>query len=287
MKQIPDIRTVAIYGKGGIGKSTIASNLSAALSHMDEKVMQIGCDPKRDSVALLCGGLKKTILECLDDGMSEEIFSKVIHRGYNGIYCIESGGPKPGSGCAGRGVAQALGFIEQYKVFENYGITFALFDVLGDVVCGGFAQPVKDGFAKQVYLVTSGEILSILQMNNVCMSIISIAESYGSCTISGIINNMRGVPHEEEIVEEISGIMGLPVIIHIPRSHTVQNAELEGKTVIEAYPEDSQAKIYRDLAAKILSSDPDETFSPNPLSLSEIKNVIKKYMPSQGYATHN
>ncbi len=279
MKDNGKCRSIAIYGKGGIGKSTIASNLSAALSMRGERVMQIGCDPKRDSVSLLCGGLISTILDNIENEESRDILERVIKKGYNGVLCVESGGPKPGTGCAGRGVSHALEFLERNDVFRRFDLTFAIYDILGDVVCGGFAQPLREGFAEEVYVVTSGELFSLFQLNNICMSIFSISEEGADCRLRGIINNMRGIPFEKEIVDEVAGIMGIPVIEHIPRSQTVQSAEKRGKTVVEECSSSRQAKIYFDLAEKIKNNTLSDSRGFRPLSSSEMRDVVRKYSP--------
>lgn len=273
------IRKVAMYGKGGIGKTTVSANVSAALSYMGEKVMQVGCDPKRDSIATLCGGeLMQTLLDHLrqQGSITEENIKDVIHIGFNQIHCVESGGPRPGSGCAGAGVLEALNLLQKYDIFNKYGITFALFDVLGDVVCGGFAQPMRAGYAKEVYIVTCGEVLTLFQINNIAKAVKRLTEEGVECGIAGLINNKRGLEFENEIVEDVAKLMGVPVVAHIPRSKTVQDAELMGQTVIESYPDSEQAQVYRDLAKRILENK--ETFIPTPLqSLDQLKEVLAKY----------
>jgi nitrogenase iron protein len=269
------LKKVAIYGKGGIGKSTVSSNVSAAASHMGETVLQVGCDPKRDSIATLCGKLMPTICDQVREGSTNIDLDKVIFKGYNGIWGCESGGPKPGTGCAGRGVNLALNLIDQFKIIERYGITFALYDVLGDVVCGGFAQPMRAGHAREIYLVTCGEILTMYQVNNISRAVKRVHDDGADIGIAGIINNQRGLSHETEIVEDFAELIGVPVVAHIPRSRTVQDAEFLGKTVIEVFPDSEQAQVYRQLARRIL--DNEKIYIPEITNLGALKEILGKY----------
>ena len=253
-------RKIAIYGKGGIGKSTIASNLSVVMSEMGERVMQVGCDPKRDSVALLTHRRIPTILEVIDSGgttdheFTIEDLDEAIVRGYRGVLCAESGGPRPGAGCAGQGVMVALESLEKLQVFQRYDISLALFDILGDAICGGFAQPMRGGFCREIYVVANGEPLSLLATNNMLKAVKRLAgEGYG-IGVAGIVNNQRGVPNEKEIVETFALRVGVPVAAHVPHSATVQSAEAQGKTVIEAEPQSDQAAVYRQLAQNMLAN---------------------------------
>lgn len=279
-------RRIAIYGKAGIGKSITSSHLSAALSHMGEKVLQVGCDPKRDSVALLCGGIMPTILEQLKmvDAeteeplqMTEEILDKVIFKGYNDIVCCESGGPRPGIGCAGRGVLVAVQLLEEFNVLKRFGISFAIYDVLGDIVCGGFSQPMRGGSAKEIYIVTCGELLTLYITNEILKAVNRIINEGIDVGVAGLIDNQRNVPHEKEIVEEFAKKVGVPVMAHVPRSLKVQEAEAMGKTVLEAFPDSEQSEVYRGLAKKVLENS--YTYTPSPLSgLDEIMETVKMYL---------
>lgn len=269
-------RQIAIYGKGGIGKSTISANLSAALSHHGIQILQVGCDPKHDSTSLLNNGkLLPTILDrTRNGGATKELVEEAIFTGYNGVLCAESGGPEPGIGCAGRGVMVALQLLSDFSVYENYGIDLAIYDVLGDVVCGGFAQPIRRGFAEEIYLICSGELLALYSVNNLAKGIRAVTEENERFKVGGLINNMRGVISEQEIVTEFSKQIGVPIISHIPRSKEVQQAELQGKTVIEALPNSKQAKIYRDLATKVLGNK--IRVVPEPIELEDIIEIINR-----------
>jgi len=275
MNNLGNIRQIALYGKGGIGKSTISSNLTAALTYMNIKPAQIGCDPKADSVNTLMNG---KFIETISDitrefGNSEETIQKAIYKGFNNILCMESGGPIPGQGCAGRGVLVALDLIRQYKIFEQNNINFAVYDVLGDIVCGGFAQPIRHGFAEEVYIVTSGEYMALYAANNIAFSIKQFAEQGLKVRVGGIIGNLRNTPNEEEIIENFAKKLKLPVIQMIPRSDFVQKAEAQGKTVIETFAASSQAEIYFELARKIL--DNKDKFIPEAMTKQELLGLLR------------
>lgn len=274
-----DRKTIAIYGKAGIGKSTTSCNLSAAAAQLGEKVMQVGCDPKRDSIAMLCGGMKPTILHEMQRkdlmNITEDMVNEVVHVGFNEILCVESGGPKPGTGCAGRGVNLALTMLDRYKVFDQYDVTFILLDVLGDTVCGGFAQPMRAGYAREVYIVTCGEPLTLYQTSRLGLSIKIINDLGVDVGLAGLINNQRGIAYEDKIVEEFAALMGVPVTAHVPRSHFVQDAELMNKCVMEAFPDSPQAEVYRSLTKTILANE--DVFIPEEVPLKEIKEIVRKY----------
>ncbi len=274
-------KQIAIYGKAGIGKSTVSSNISAALSQMGERVMQVGCDPKRDSIATLCGKLMPTLMDQTrkNPNVTEDLIEEVVFTGFNDILGLECGGPKPGRGCAGKGVNLALQLLDQYHIFEKHDVTFALFDVLGDVVCGGFAQPIRSGYAKEMYVVICGEVLTLLQSTNITRAVVRLHDVGVDVGIAGFIDNMRGVPNEREIVEAFGKLVGVPIIAHVPRSSLVHDAEFEGKTVIECYPDSEQAQVYRNLAKKILETT--HTYIPKIVTMEQIETVISKVMEAE------
>ena len=246
---------VAIYGKGGIGKSTTTANLSAALSKKGLKVMQIGCDPKSDSVKNLCRGNKiPSVLEILRTKKSDEIkLSDLVYEGYNGVLCVEAGGPTPGIGCAGRGIITAFEKLEELKAYEIYKPDVVLYDVLGDVVCGGFAMPIRNGYADFVFIVTSGEMMALYAASNIVSAIKNFGNR-GYAKYAGVILNSRNVENEVEVVQKALDEIGGKIVQVIPRDGLVQLAENQGKTVVEAYPESEMAGVYMQLAEKVLEA---------------------------------
>lgn len=245
------MKRYAIYGKGGIGKSTITCALSAALANLGYKVLQIGCDPKADSTASLLGGkYLMPIADYLREHEDYPRFEDIIVQGFKGIYCTEAGGPTPGIGCAGRGIVMAFNILDELKVIDVINPDYILYDVLGDVVCGGFAAPIRDSYADEVIIVTSGEKMSLFAANNIYQAVENFKENNYAC-IKGVILNKRNVPNEDIIVKKFIEERKLNLLGIIPRDNSIPLYENKNQTVIEGNPSLSVSKIIQDIAIKL------------------------------------
>ncbi|MDO5845445.1 MAG: nitrogenase iron protein NifH [Methanocorpusculum sp.] len=244
--------TIAVYGKGGIGKSTTASNLSAALAEKGLTVLQIGCDPKSDSTALLTNGAPiPTVLDLIRSGKDPIILDDIVRRGWHGVLCVESGGPTPGIGCAGRGIITAFEKLDELHAREIFNPDVIIYDVLGDVVCGGFSMPLRKQYADCVFIVTSGEKMALFAASNIASALKNF-QTRNYAKLGGYILNRRSVPNEYENAAALAEKTGGRIIADLPRSETVNNAEALGKTVIEAFPDSEMADTYRRLADAVL-----------------------------------
>jgi len=274
------MRQIAIYGKGGIGKSTVSSNLSIAFRERGLKVMQVGCDPKRDSTRSLVGGrMIPTVLETLREHLragrdqSAIALEDIVFVGERGVYCVESGGPEPGVGCAGRGVLTALQILKDLKAFDRYSVDVVVYDILGDVVCGGFAQPIREGYAQEIYLLCSGAFMSLYAANNIAKGIRRLAQR-GETGLAGVICNSSGdAPFERNMLAEFAETLGSRLIGLVPRSPVIQACEVEGRTVLEHSPHSPEAEAFRGLAQKVL----DNTVRVIPTPIEEVAELEALY----------
>ncbi|WP_459476405.1 nitrogenase iron protein [Clostridium saccharoperbutylacetonicum] len=268
------MRQVAIYGKGGIGKSTTTQNLTSALAEMGKKIMIVGCDPKADSTRLVLGGLaQKTVLDTLREEGDDIELDAILKAGYGGIKCVESGGPEPGVGCAGRGIITSIGMLEQLGAYTP-DLDYVFYDVLGDVVCGGFAMPIREGKAQEIYIVASGEMMALYAANNISKGIQKYAKT-GGVRLGGIICNSRKVDKELDLLEAFAKELGSQLIHFVPRDNMVQRAEIHKQTVIEFDPKADQADEYRTLAKNIENN---KLFViPKPMKQERLEEILMEY----------
>ena len=269
-----EIRQIAIYGKGGIGKSTTTQNLTAGLVERGNKVMVVGCDPKADSTRLLLGGLaQRTVLDTLRESGEDIELEDILKEGYGGTRCVESGGPEPGVGCAGRGIITSIGLLERLGAYTD-DLDYVFYDVLGDVVCGGFAMPIREGKAKEIYIVASGEMMALYAANNISKGIARYAKQ-GGVRLGGIICNSRNVDRERELVAAFAKELGTQLIHFVPRDNEVQRAEIHKKTVIDHKSDAHQADEYRELARKIEENT--QFVIPKPLTQERLEEILLEY----------
>ncbi len=252
------MKKIAFYGKGGIGKSTTAANVAAALSLQGRQVCQIGCDPKNDSTRLLLGHIcRETVLDKVRTSDMDSIKAEdIVHTGYNGITCVEAGGPEPGVGCAGRGIIVALQLLDKLKAVPPVDVT--LYDVLGDVVCGGFAMPIREGYAEEIYIISSGELMSLYAANNIAKGIRS-----------------RNTPGEKELLKAFAEKLNTHLVAFVPRDRIVNVAENRRQTVLQFAPDSDQADVYKGLAETIWNNT--ELNIPTPLAFEELEELAAQF----------
>jgi nitrogenase iron protein NifH len=269
-----EVKQIAIYGKGGIGKSTTTSNISAALATSGYRVMQVGCDPKSDSTNTLRGGTYiPTVLDTLREKARVKL-DEVVFEGFHGVLCVEAGGPAPGVGCAGRGIITAVELLKQLRVFDELNVDIVIFDVLGDVVCGGFATPIREGIAEHVFTVTSSDFMAIYAANNLFKGIQKYSNT-GGALLGGVIANSISASYSKDLIDDFVARTQTQVVEYVPRSITVTQSELQGKTTIEAAPDSDQAGVYRRLANKIALHS--ESKTPSPLNERDLRVWAEKW----------
>jgi nitrogenase iron protein NifH len=267
------LRQIAFYGKGGIGKSTTSQNTLAALAQMGQKILIVGCDPKADSTRLILHAkAQDTILSlAAEAGSVEDLeLEDVMKVGYRDIRCVESGGPEPGVGCAGRGVITSINFLEENGAYDD--MDYVSYDVLGDVVCGGFAMPIRENKAQEIYIVMSGEMMAMYAANNISKGVLKYANS-GGVRLGGLICNERQTDKELELAEALAAKLGTKLIHFVPRANIVQHAELRRMTVMEFAPDSAQAAEYRTLAEKI-HANKGNGIIPTPITMDELEDLL-------------
>ncbi|MEW6512524.1 MAG: nitrogenase iron protein [Pseudomonadota bacterium] len=270
------LRQCAIYGKGGIGKSTTTQNLVSALAESGKKVMIVGCDPKADSTRLILHSKAQTSVMQLaaEAGSVEDLeLEDVMNIGYGGVKCVESGGPEPGVGCAGRGVITAINFLEEEGAYDEE-LDFVFYDVLGDVVCGGFAMPIRENKAQEIYIVCSGEMMAMYAANNIAKGIVKYANS-GGVRLAGLICNSRNTDREDELIMALAERLGTQMIHFVPRHNVVQHAEIRRMTVVEYDPTHAQADEYRTLARKIVENK--KFVIPTPIEMEALEELLMEF----------
>ncbi|MDV3347151.1 nitrogenase iron protein [Leptolyngbyaceae cyanobacterium CCMR0082] len=269
------MRQIAFYGKGGIGKSTTSQNTLAAMAEQGQRIMIVGCDPKADSTRLMLHSKAQTsVLQLAAElGAVEDVeLDQVLQEGYRGVKCVESGGPEPGVGCAGRGIITAINFLEEEGAYED--LDFVSYDVLGDVVCGGFAMPIREGKAQEIYIVVSGEMMAMYAANNIARGVLKYAQS-GGVRLGGLICNSRNTDREIELIEALADKLNTQMIHFVPRDNVVQHAELRRMTVNEYAPECNQANEYAQLADKIINNT--KLTIPTPISMDELEELLIEF----------
>ncbi|CCQ57525.1 nitrogenase iron protein [Crocosphaera watsonii] len=269
------MRQIAFYGKGGIGKSTTSQNTLAGMAQSGNRIMIVGCDPKADSTRLIlnCKAQVTVLHLAAEMGSVEDLeLEDVMLDGFEGIKCVESGGPEPGVGCAGRGIITSINFLEEEGAYED--LEFVSYDVLGDVVCGGFAMPIREGKAQEIYIVTSGEMMAMYAANNIARGILKYAHT-GGVRLGGLICNSRNVNKEIDLIEELAERLNTQMIHFVPRSKMVQEAELRRQTVIQYAPECDQAEEYRQLGNKIVANE--KLTIPTPIDNDELEELLINY----------
>ncbi|MBH8563582.1 nitrogenase iron protein [Nostoc sp. CENA67] len=269
------IRQIAFYGKGGIGKSTTSQNTLAAMAEVGQRILIVGCDPKADSTRLIlhCKAQTTVLHLAAERGAVEDLeLEEVVIEGFRGIRCVESGGPEPGVGCAGRGIITAINFLEENGAYS--GVDFVSYDVLGDVVCGGFAMPIREGKAQEIYIVTSGEMMAMFAANNISRGVLKYAHT-GGVRLGGLICNSRKTDREDELITTLASRLSTQMIHFVPRDNIVQHAELRRMTVNEYAPDSNQANEYRKLAGKIINNT--NLAIPTPIEMDELEDLLIEY----------
>ncbi len=268
--EIDTAKVFAVYGKGGIGKSTTSSNLSVAFSKLGKRVLQIGCDPKHDSTFTLTKQLVPTVIDVLEtvDFHAEELrVDDFVYEGYNGVMCVEAGGPPAGTGCGGYVVGQTVKLLKEHHLLEDTDVV--IFDVLGDVVCGGFAAPLQH--ADRALIVTANDFDSIFAMNRIIAAIKAKSKNYDVRLGGAIVNRSAG----RDQIDKFNEQTGMASLAHFPDLNIIRESRLKKSTLFEmdSSPElDAVQEEYLRLAANLWAgTDPVEA---TPLKDREIFDLL-------------
>ena len=280
------MRKVCIYGKGGIGKSTVVANAAAAAAKAGNRVMVVGCDPKADTTRVLMHGRIETILDVHARLGGRLTRADAAHEGAFGVLCMESGGPRAGEGCAGKGIALALKDIQELRIVEEFAPDLILYDVLGDVVCGGFSTPLREKVAEAAYIVTTSDYMSLYAANGICRCIRKYADR-GGCRLGGLIYNERSAVGDESAAADFARAVGTRIAGRVPLDRAISRAEMRRSTVIECEPDSAAARAFEAIADEMLHGA--ETAVPEPLSTEALEAIGERIaaqfaQSEEGYA---
>ena len=264
------MRKICVYGKGGIGKSTVVANAAAAAAKAGNRVMVVGCDPKADTTRVLMHGRIETILDVHARLGGRLTRADAAHEGAFGVLCMESGGPRAGEGCAGKGIALALKDIQELRIVEEFAPDLILYDVLGDVVCGGFSTPLLEKVAEAAYIVTTSDYMSLYAANGICRCIRKYADR-GGCRLGGLIYNERSAVGDESAAADFARAVGTRIAGRVPLDRAISRAEMRRSTVIECEPDSAAARAFEVIADEMLHGA--ETTVPEPLSTEALEAI--------------
>ncbi|MCR4295026.1 MAG: P-loop NTPase [Elusimicrobia bacterium] len=240
--------TIVVYGKGGVGKSTTCAHLAMSFARDGRKVLLLGCDPKADTSLRLMGGRRPATIVDMVTGLEGHEFRDLVTTSRPGLDVLETGGPPPGQGCGGRSVATLCQYLEDHSR-ELSGYDTLIFDVLGDLVCGGFVAPLRFGLGRDVYIVSSEETASLFAANNIVK--VASAPYHEGVFVGGIIFNLRQNDARPEHLEAFAARLGIGITAVIPRDNDILDSEEDGRTVFEHAPKGEAAARFRALAAAI------------------------------------
>jgi len=268
---------IAIYGKGGVGKSVVATNLSVCYATSGKRVLHVGCDPKHDSAIRLLDGTShvRTVLDVLKDDPHAEITNEILNIGRHGIHACEAGGPPAGLGCGGRGVARTIEYLDETQFLDSGNYEVVVFDVLGDVVCGGFAAPLRAGFAEKVVIVASEEPMAIFAANNIARAV--VAYQRNGVVLAGLVANLRGQNVDVAPIERFAEHLGTRVLAVVERDPLIITAEQHQRTILEYAPDSNAARAMKDLGAALVDLRTKDVPPPTPMTDEALFDFLRTW----------